>query len=402
MAAVSTRSPAGSRASFVVVAGSLFVLLLNGNLPTPLYGVYQDRFGFSGTELTLIFATYTLALIPSLLVFGQLSDRVGRRPVIAGGLVLAAVGLILLAAAQSTPWLYVARAVQGVALGAAVGTIPAALVELEPSGDYGRAALAAVLGQSGGSAAGPLVAGALAQWAPARLQLCYLVALAVTVATTVAILRTSEPRPAGGQWRPQKPSVPEAIRVPFARACLTCGCVWAVGALFLSVVPSYAAKLLATSDLALLGAISAAMLTMACVAQALSLRGAMTPGRAQPLGLGLLIIGLGALVLAFPLEALPLVLAAAVLAGTGLGFGYFGSQTQINQIAPGDRRGEVTAAFISCIYMGVSVTAISTGLLSDATSLFTAVATAGSVVAGVAAVTIAWHLTAAKKAVTPA
>ena len=381
-----------SRAPFIVVAGALFVLLLDGNLPTPLYGVYQERFGFSSTTLTLIFAAYTIALIPSLLVFGQLSDRVGRRPVIAGGLGVAAIGLVLLATAESTAWLFAARAVQGVALGSAVGTIPAALVELEPFGDHRRAALAAVLGQSGGSAAGPLVAGALAQWAPAPRQLCYLVALAVTVVTAVAVLRVPEPRRATGRWRPQRPSVPAPIRTQFARACLTCAAVWAVGALFLSVVPSYAADLLDTSDLALLGAISATMLTMACLAQALSLRGALTPRRAQPAGLALLIAGIGALVLAFPLHALALVLAAAVLAGAGLGFGYFGSQAEINQLAPGERRGEVTAAFIACIYAGVTVTAISTGLLADATSLFAAVATAGSTIAVLAATAIAWHL----------
>jgi MFS family permease len=119
MAPGAARPRARSRASFTVVAGALFVLLLDGNLPTPLYGVYQERFGFSGTQLTLIFATYTIALIPSLLVFGQLSDRVGRMPVIAGGLVVAAIGLVMLATAQSTAWLYAARAVQGLALGAA-------------------------------------------------------------------------------------------------------------------------------------------------------------------------------------------------------------------------------------------------------------------------------------------
>jgi MFS family permease len=381
-----------SRASFVVVASALFVLLTDGNLPTPLYGVYQERFGFSSAALTAIFATYTIALVPSLLVFGQLSDRVGRRPVIAGGLGVAALGLVLLATAQSTAWLFVARAVQGVALGAAVGTIPAALVELEPFEDHRRAALAAVLGQSGGSAAGPLVAGALAEWAPAPRQLCYLVALAVTLATALAVLRIPEPGRVAGSWRPQRPSVPPPIRASFARASLTCAAVWAVGALFLSVVPSYAADLLDTGDLALLGAISATMLTMACVAQALSLRGAMTPRRAQPAGLALLIAGIAALVLAFPLHALALVLAAAVLAGSGLGFGYFGAQAEINQLAPGDRRGEVTAAFIASVYLAVTVTAVSTGLLADATSLFAAVATAGATIAALAAGAIVWAL----------
>src|SRR4051794_38470096 len=176
MAVAPTRAPSRS-AAFVIVALALFVLLLDGNLPTPLYAVYREQFGFSGTTLTLIFAVYAIMLVPSLLVFGQLSDRIGRRPVIVGGLAVAAIGLVLLATAQSTAQLFVARAVQGLALGTAVGTIPAALVELEPEGDHSRAAMAAVLGQSGGSAAGPLVAGALAQWAPAPKQLCYLVGL---------------------------------------------------------------------------------------------------------------------------------------------------------------------------------------------------------------------------------
>jgi MFS family permease len=391
---VPTRAPS-RRASFLIVAAALFVLLLDGNLPTPLYAVYREQFGFSGTTLTLIFAVYAIVLVPSLLVFGQLSDRVGRVPVIVGALAVAALGLVLLAVAHSTAELLVARAVQGLALGAAVGTIPAALVELQPSGDHGRAAIAAVLGQSGGSAAGPLVAGTLAQWAPAREQLPYLVGVAVTIAAAVGVLSIREPGAETGEWRLQRPSVPPEIRAAFVRASLTCACCWAIGALFLSVVPSYTSKLLDTSDLALLGAISATMLAMACLAQIVCLRGSLTPRRAQPLGLAMLIAGIAALIAAFPLHTLVLVLAAALLAGSGLGLGYFGSQTEINDIAPDERRGEVTAAFITCVYAGVSVTAIATGLMSDALTLSTAVAIAGATVAVLAALTAASHLRAA-------
>ncbi|MFC5822323.1 hypothetical protein [Nonomuraea insulae] len=57
----------------------MLVLIAGTEVPTPLYIEYQARFGFSAEVLTLVFATYALALIPALLVFGRLSDRFGRR-----------------------------------------------------------------------------------------------------------------------------------------------------------------------------------------------------------------------------------------------------------------------------------------------------------------------------------
>src|SRR5205823_9674964 len=88
---------------------------------------------FSSAVLTLVFATYAIVLAPSLLLFGQLSDRFGRRVVIAVGLAAAVAGLALFASARGTAWLFAARAAQGVAVGAISGTATAALVELEPS-----------------------------------------------------------------------------------------------------------------------------------------------------------------------------------------------------------------------------------------------------------------------------
>jgi DHA1 family multidrug resistance protein-like MFS transporter len=67
---------------------------------------------------------YTLALFVMGSFWGALSDRIGRRPVIALGLVGSSVGLILLDAATTLPALYVARGLSG-ALSAAV--LPAVL-----------------------------------------------------------------------------------------------------------------------------------------------------------------------------------------------------------------------------------------------------------------------------------
>jgi MFS family permease len=382
------RSP--SRPLWVLGAG-LFVLLMGSNLPTPLYAVYRQRFGFSSVVLTLIFAIYALVLIPSLLLFGQLSDRIGRRRVIALGLGVATVALVLFALARSTVWLFVGRGVQGLALGIITGTAAAALVEHEPHGDEGRAALMATLGQAGGAATGPLLAGALAQWAPAPRILSYVVGAIGTAAAGIAVARIPERRPPAGRWRPQLPSVPPAIRSQFIRTGLTGAAVWSVGALFLSVVPTYASTLLKTHNLAVLGAVAAAMLGTGCAAQAVSLRTNMRPPAAQLTGLLCLAGGLAALVGAFPARSSPLLLLAAVSAGAGLGLAFIGAQTQVNHIAPGDRRGEVTAAFITFVYLGVSVSVIGVGLLSDVLSLFAAVSIVSAVVSATALATAAWH-----------
>src|SRR5205823_3725911 len=146
---------------FLVTGTTFFMLLAGVNLPTPLYAVYQQRFHFSSAVLTLVFATYAIVLAPSLLLFGQLSDRFGRRVVMAGGLAAAIAGLALFALGRGTAWLFVARAAQGLAVGAISGTATAALVELEPRGDTRRAALPSGLAQAGGSGTGAVAAGVL-------------------------------------------------------------------------------------------------------------------------------------------------------------------------------------------------------------------------------------------------
>src|SRR4051812_19053797 len=157
--------------AFVVVGAAWFAMMAGSNVATPLYAIYEGEFGFSKAVLTLVFATYALVLAPSLLLFGQLSDRLGRRRVMAAGFATASAGLLLFAVASSLVWLFAARAVQGLAVGMISGAAAAALVELDPAPQEDRAALFAALAQAGGSASGPLIAGMLAQWAPGRLVL---------------------------------------------------------------------------------------------------------------------------------------------------------------------------------------------------------------------------------------
>ncbi len=149
------RDPATGRrnAPFWIVAGGLLALLCGSNLAATLYAVYGQRFGFSKAMLALIFATYTLVLVPALLACGQLSDRFGRRPVILAGLTAGIAGLVLFAHADSVAWLFAARAVQGLSVAMISGAAVAALAELEPDRDALRSALVATLALTGGTAA---------------------------------------------------------------------------------------------------------------------------------------------------------------------------------------------------------------------------------------------------------
>jgi len=203
------------------------------------------------------------------------------------------------------------------------------------------------------------------------------------------------PAGTGGRWRLQRPDVPPEIRAAFARFALTAAAAWAVAGLYLSVVPSYAGSLLDTSNLALEGAITATMLLASCAAQVV-IRGSGSPTRDQSVGLALVIVGLAALVAAFPAQSLALVLAAALLGGVGHGMAFLGAQSDLNAIAPPDRRGEVTSAFFVCIYLGVAVSAIGVGLVATLASLETAVAVFAVVTGAASIVAIAWHVAAAR------
>ena len=130
-----------------------------------------------------------------------------------------------------------------------------------------------------------------------------------------------------------------------------------------SIVPSYAAGFLHTHNLALLAAVAAIALVSSLVAQIGVRRWRPPSAVGHCAGLAALAAGLVALVAALPLRSLPLLVAGAVVAGVGHGLAFLNAQEELNRIAPEERRGEVTAAFIACIYFLLASAVIATGLL---------------------------------------
>src|SRR5689334_12626795 len=103
------------RTSFALVVAAQILLFAGSNLPTPLFPIYAEQYGFGSAMVTVLFASYVAVLIPALLFVGTLSDRIGRRPLLVGGMAITVVSSIAFAAARSVGWLFAGEMIYGVA-----------------------------------------------------------------------------------------------------------------------------------------------------------------------------------------------------------------------------------------------------------------------------------------------
>ena len=246
----STRSARPRMPAFWLVAGVFVLLLFASGAPSPLYAVYAAHWRFSATTLTLVFAVYAIALLIALLVFGSLSDYLGRLPVIIAALLINAAAMVLFLLAHGVGLLYAARALQGVATGAATSALGAALIDLQPDSRTPLAPWINSAAPNFGLAAGALISSAVAQYGPAPTRLIYWLLLAGFVLAVPAMLTVPESgvRRAGAlsSLRPHV-GVPQQARATFAIALPALVAIWALGGLYLSLGPSLAAQLLSSN-----------------------------------------------------------------------------------------------------------------------------------------------------------
>src|SRR3982751_5566939 len=230
--------------AFVAIAAIFVTFTAASAAPSPLYVVYQHLWGFSATTLTVIFAVYVVGLIGALLMLGALSDHVGRRPVLAAAVALEAVSLVLFLTAGDVTVLLAARVLQGIATGAALTTLGAALVDLNPPHAPGRAGLINGIAPVAGLAVGALGCGALVQFAPEPTHLVWALLLAAMVLAGYVVARipeTSARRPGAVASLAPRLGVPSRLRADVLALVPIIVASWAIGGLYLSLGPSVAA-----------------------------------------------------------------------------------------------------------------------------------------------------------------
>ena len=126
-----TALPLAGRPALYLLASIIVSLLAASSAPTPLYATYQGLWHFTPITTTVVFGVYALTVLSALLVLGRLSDHVGRRPVLLAALAVQVVSLVLFTTADGVTGLLVARIVQGLSTGAALGAIGAGLLDID-------------------------------------------------------------------------------------------------------------------------------------------------------------------------------------------------------------------------------------------------------------------------------
>lgn len=149
-----------SRSALPLMALTVFIDIAGFGIILPLLPFWTQHLGANPTQIGLILTVYAIAQFLFTPLTGALSDRIGRKPIVVGSLMIEAVSFAMTALSGSLPLLLAARFIGGI--GAAnLGTAQAVVADVTPP--EGRARGMGLIGAAIGMGfvVGPAIGGIL-------------------------------------------------------------------------------------------------------------------------------------------------------------------------------------------------------------------------------------------------
>jgi MFS family permease len=360
------------RASFWTVAAVAGLSLWTSAAPTTAYPLYAQTWHLTPTATTAIFAVYPIALVVFLLVFGQLSDYIGRRATMLYGVGALLAGVLLFAIAPSVGWVYAGRALMGAGVGLALTSATAAAVEFSAHGKAARASSITTAATAAGLSLATIVGGGLIEYAPAPLHLDFWVLVGVIAAVFpfVWLMPRHTKDETQGRWRPRPFTVAKGIRLLYAASALAVTAAYAFGSVFLALGAEVARDLIGTANIFVIGLVLAILSTTIGVAAIAARR--FTAGRQVAVGAVTTLAALALLEVSATAHSLPLFIVTTILGGVSYGLLFSGGLGLITTHAPAHHRGGTVAAVYLVAYVLQGVLALTLGLVATASGLSTA------------------------------
>lgn len=167
----------------------VFIDLVGFGLVIPLLPFYAQRFAASPLQMTLLFAAYSLMSMLAAPVWGRISDRIGRRPVLMASMAAAALAYLGLAFATELWMVFLARAFAGICAGN-IAAAQAYIADVTPPENRakGMGMIGAAFGL--GFIVGPVIGGIVAgdDLATADLQTPGLIAAGMSLLALIGVV----------------------------------------------------------------------------------------------------------------------------------------------------------------------------------------------------------------------
>lgn len=346
-------------AAFFLQASIVVSFLAGSTAPTPLYAVYQAAWGFSPITITVVFGVYALAVLAALLVFGSVSDYVGRRPVLFGAALLQAITMLVFATAHGVGALLVARVLQGLATGTAMGAVGAGMVDIHRA----RGATANAVTPMLGAATGGLVSGFFVEYLPAPTVLVYALLGAVFVAQALGVLamtETASPRPGVLATLRPRFALSPALRRPMLLAVPAVVGTWALVAFYCSLGPTLVREVVGSGS-RLLGGLALFALAGSGALAVFFLR-AFSPQTLMKTGAPLLAGGITGTLAAVAASSAPGFFLGTAVAGAGVGAAFQGAVRSVVPLAaPHERAGALSVLYVIA-YFAMGAPAVLAGV----------------------------------------
>jgi predicted MFS family arabinose efflux permease len=358
--AIDRKDYVSKNAAFYLLASITLSFLASSSAPTPLYALYQAQWGFSPITVTVIFGIYAMSVLAALLSVGRLSDHLGRRPVLIAATAVQAATMVIFATASGVAGLMLARIIQGLATGAALGAVGAGMIDLNKE----RGATANAVAPPFGTATGGMLSGFLVQYLPAPTHLVYAVLCVIFALQGIGVaLMADTIAPAPGALASLKPqlNLPAAARGPLLLALPVLVASWALAGFYGSLGPMLVRAMLGVGS-ALLGGLALFALAASAGLAVLVLQH-REPRAMMTFGASLLAAGVGVAIWSLRHHSIAVFFAGTCIAGMGFGTGFQGAvRSVVPFAAPHERAGVLSIVFVVS-YLSMGVPAIAAGAL---------------------------------------
>lgn len=127
-----------SKKTLPILFAIMFLVMVGFGIIIPVLPFYAENIGASPTELGLLMAIYSLMQLIFAPIWGRVSDRIGRKPVIMIGILGLSISFFLMAISTELWMLFLARIIGGILSSANMPTVMAYVADITSEEDRGK------------------------------------------------------------------------------------------------------------------------------------------------------------------------------------------------------------------------------------------------------------------------